>query len=208
MSPLRRTLIAGAAALMVTGMLTACVPEPVPTSSSSAPMPTASSAAPSGSATTEPDDGDDLVLPAACEELYSPGMLATLQADIPPMNDPGTTMLSTENAEAIGVIESAEQTIRCSWGPPSERGIATNVTIITPEQRDALFTAFEQSGFSAEDYASGTIHRIQQEMITLDDELVTLGETHYLSGNGWVSTRWIQYLPEGYVEDIVTSLWG
>lgn len=207
MSSLRRTLVAGAAALLVTGMLTACVPEPVPTSSVSAPMPTVVSPSPTASESSEPG-GDELAVPAACEELYSPEMLATLQAEIPPMNDPGTTMLSTENAEAIAIIESAAETIRCSWGPPSERGIATNVTIITPEERDALFTSFEQAGFSAEDYASGTIHRIQQEMITLDDELVTLGETHYLSGNGWVSTRWIQYVPEGYIEDIVASLWG
>jgi hypothetical protein len=207
MSSLRRTLVAGAAALMVAGALTACVPEPVPTSSVSAPMPTAPSSVPTDGATSDPGAGDEIALPAACEELYSPAMLTTLQAEIPPMNDPGTTMLSTESAEAIAVIESAEQTLRCSWGPPSERGIATNVAVITPEQRDALFTAFEQAGFSAEDYASGTIHRIQQEMITLDDELVTLGETHYLSANGWVSTRWIQYLPEGYVEDIVASLW-
>ena len=45
-------------------------------------------------------------------------------------------------------------------------------------------------------------------MITQDDALVVKGEVHYLRGDTWVSTRWINVDPDGYTEDIVASLWG
>lgn len=198
------TLALGVVALVTAG----CAPEPSPTTSrSGSAQPTNTSSA-SPSATSAPDSDEALALPASCDALYSPAMRATLDADVPPLNDPATDLVSTENTLGLEILGSATETIRCSWGPPSERGLATNVTVITDEQRDELSAAFAQSGFSTEDLAGGTIHRIEQEMITQDDELVTKGEIHYLRGDGWVSTRWINVQPDGYTEDIVASLWG
>lgn len=212
MSSRRRPLVrvsAVVSAIALAILTTGCQPEPGPTSSGS-PSPSTSPTATTTPSATPSVTGDpigDLVLPSACEAIYSPEMLATLEAEVPPLNDPGITMLSTQNVEAIEILSAAAETLRCTWGPPSERGIATNVTIVTAEQRDALFQAFEREGFAAEDLGEGTIHRIEQEMITQDDEIVRLGETHYIGGDGWISTRWINVAPEGYTEDIVRSLW-
>ncbi|MET0296098.1 MAG: hypothetical protein ABW024_01755 [Microbacterium sp.] len=183
--------------------------------------PYAPGASPSGTATVAPttpaasgtpsateSPAEPFTFPTSCDELYSPDFRATLDADIAPLNDPGTTMLSTENPVAIETIEGAAETLRCSWGPPSERGISTNVTVVTPEQRDELSSAFEGAGFSTEDYQGGTLHRIEHETLTQDDVVVTISETHYLHGDGWVATRWINVDPDGYMEDIIASLWG
>lgn len=199
----RVVLALGVVALVTAG----CAPEPAPgPSGPSATAAPTSTSAPSSSPTSTPEEG--FALPASCDDLYSPAMRAVLDADVPPLNDPGTTMISTESAAALELLGSATQTVRCSWGPPSERGLATNVTVVTAEQRDALSAALAQEGFSTEEQDGGTLHRIEQEVITLDDELVKKGEIHFLRADGWVSTRWINVLPEGYTDDIVASLWG
>lgn len=187
---------------------TACVPEPAATST---PSPTASAALPSPtpSATETIAPGDDgMALPATCEDVYTPEMLATLQAEVAPLNDPGTTMSSTENATALEILASGTPTLRCSWGPPSERGMSTNITIVGADQAGAIADALTGSGFSATELAGGTLYEYSQEMVTQDDVLVELGETHYLRGDGWVATRWINVDPEGYTEAIVSTLWG
>ena len=69
-------------------------------------------------------------------------------------------------------------------------------------------SARSASGFGCAEQDGGTICRIEQKRIDLDDNEVTLGETHYVRGNGWVSTAWINFAPEGYTEDIADTLWG
>ena len=188
---------------------TACVPEPAattdpsPSTSASAPVPS-----PSPTETAATTGGDAMALPATCEEVYTPEMLATLQAEIAPLNDPGTTMTSTENATALEILDSGTPTLRCSWGPPSERGMSTNITIVGAEEAAAVAEALTGAGFSSTDLAGGTLYTYSQETVTQDDVLVELGEIHYLRGDGWVATRWINVNPDGYTEAIVASLWG
>lgn len=187
---------------------TACVPEPAATS---APSPSTSATAPSPtpSPTETAAPGDDgMALPATCEGVYTPEMLATLQTEVAPLNDPGTTMSSTENATALEILASGTPTLRCSWGPPSERGMSTNITIVTPDQSTAIADALTRTGFSSTELGGGTLYEYSQQTVTQDDVLVELGETHYLRGDGWVATRWINVQPEGYTEAIVQSLWG
>lgn len=194
-----------AVALLATG----CRPEPSGTPE------------PSGSATVEqptpgpsvtpietelPDAGFEM--PATCEEIYSAAMLAQLQSENPPLNDPGVTMLSTENAALLEIIDSGAPTIRCSWGQPSEVGLATNVTTIDAEQAAAISAALAQAGFGCEALGDGTVCRIEQRGVTLDDQEYTRGETHYIGEGAVVTTAWINFNPEGYTEDVVATLWG
>ena len=195
------------AALSIAG----CAPEPsTPSATASAspsseqsPSPSASERTPSATA-----DSENIALPATCEQIYSPEMLASLTAQAPPLNDPGLTMLSTQNAELLEILHSGVPTIRCSWGAPSELGLATNVSIVDAAQSAAIASALRSAGFGCEPYAGGTICRTDQTVITQDDEQVHLGETHFVRGNGWLSTAWINFAPTGYTEDIVATLWG
>jgi len=193
--------------------LAGCAPEPMsssataPASPSSAqtPAPTASEPSPSATAAA---DASNIALPAACEQIYSPQMLASLTEAAPPLNHPELTMLSTQNAELLEIQHSGVPTIRCTWGAPSEFGLATNVSIVDAAQSAAISTALRDAGFGCEEHAGGTICRTDQTVISQDDTQVRLGETHFLRGNGWVSTAWINFAPTGYTEDIVATLWG
>lgn len=209
-----RTRILRASALavglvVVAAALVSCRPEPAPsptrTAASAAPDPTPS-AEPTTPAPEASADTEDIALPTSCEAIYSPEMLASLNAQNPPLNDPGVTMESSQNVEALELLTSGIPTIRCSWGVPSEHGLATNVSVITPEQAAELETALLAHGFGAEELPPGTAYRIEQRGIDLDDNEYVIGETHFLHGNAWISTRWINFAPAGYTEDIVATL--
>jgi hypothetical protein len=206
---LQRAVAAAAAALCLG--LVGCQPEPVPTS---APTPSSSSSpSPSPSLTGSPSPtetaqaGEEIALPTSCEQLYSPEMLAALQQRVP-LNDPGVTMTSTQNVGALEILTSGIQTLRCTWGAPSETGLATNVSIVDPAQSAAVVDALAGSGFTCEPIDGGTVCRFERTVITQDDVQVSLTETHVLRGNAWVSTATVDFEAEGYSEDMVATLWG
>ncbi|HYI50379.1 MAG TPA: hypothetical protein VEX42_02280 [Microbacterium sp.] len=151
--------------------------------------------------------GEDIELPTGCEQLYSSGMLASLQQK-GPLNDPGVTMTSTQTVDALELLTSGIPTIRCTWGAPSETGLATNVSIVDAAQSAAIATALANAGFACESRDAATVCRYTQTMVDLDDDLVELTETHALRANAWVSTATINFGSEGYTEDIMATLWG
>jgi hypothetical protein len=179
-------------------------PQPAPTSTGD-PTPdiTTLGETPGASTSPTPEPVADISIPVSCEDIYSPDMIALLEGENPPLNDPGVTMESTENPALLEVLHSGAQTLRCSWGLPSSYGLATNVTILDEGQADAVRGALTSGGFSCGDLDRGTVCRVQQ-----GDEENAFGESHYLRANGWVSTRWINFGPRGYTEDIVSTLWG
>ncbi|SDH39861.1 hypothetical protein [Microbacterium pygmaeum] len=197
-----------ALALLTVGIV-GCQPEP-----SATPSPTASATSTPGPSTASPSPIESELpdasfsLPTSCEQLYSPAMLASLNAQNPPMNDPGVTMTASQNVAALELLASGIPTIRCSWGQPSETGLATNVSVIDAAQSQALLDALAVAGFACEPLADGTVCRTEQTVIDQDDEMVTIGEVHYVRGDGWVSTATIDFSPDGYTEDIVATLWG
>nr|WP_206687674.1 hypothetical protein [Microbacterium yannicii] len=190
-------------------VVSGCRPEPAATPSSS-PSITMKDTTPSPSVspieTQKPQA--DFELPTACEEIYSDAMLASLQSANPPLNDPGVTMLSTENADLLEIIHGGAPTLRCSWGQPSEYGLATNVTVIDDDQAAAILTALPAAGFGCEALGDGTVCRIEQKGVTLDDKEYTRGETHYVGDGAVVTTAWINFAPDGYTEDVVATLFG
>lgn len=179
-------------------------PQPIATSTGDpTPQITTLGATPEASASASASPAADISIPVSCEDIYSAGMLSLLQSGNPPLNDPGVTMDSTEVPAALEMLRSGAQTLRCSWGLPSSYGLATNVTIVDAEQTATVLDALDAAGFACGDLADGTVCRVQQS-----DEENAFGESHFLRANGWVSTRWINFGPQGYTEDIVATLWG
>ena len=188
--------------------LAGCAGEPGPAASTPAGTPSASqgpSVAPSTPAASPTPTKTAVALPADCQDVYSPEMLQTLNAKNPPLNDPGVTMTSTELVEALEVLDSGVPTLRCSWGVPSDYGLATNVTITTPAQASGLTKAMRDRGFSCSESAGETRCELSENF---SDPVGAAGETHVLRGNIWVATHWLNFAPDGYTEDIVEQLFG
>ncbi len=196
-------LAAGALVLAGCDALPTQSPEPTASASSAAPIP-------SGSSTAAPSPTADagFTVPDSCEQLYSPGMLDELNRTNPPLNDPGITIYATENVEALEILSSGIPTLRCSWGVAGEPGLVTSVSVVSADQSAALRDAFSSSGLACEALGSGTVCRIEQQTIDRNDNIVSIGETHYLQGSGWVATHWVNFAPDGYTEDIVATLWS
>ncbi|HWI32208.1 MAG TPA: hypothetical protein VNT50_12010 [Microbacterium sp.] len=202
----RTAFAVAGAALMVAALAGCAAPDPEASSSASpTSSPSPSNASPSPTASD--DTGSALELPTACEDIYSDAMLAEMQATASPLNDPGLTMLSTELAAGLEVLDTAP-TLRCTWGAPSEFGLSTNVTIVDAEQSASIEQAAVEAGMTCEAYAGGTICRIETEHLVEGDVYAVVGETHYLRDDGWIATHRINLAPEGYTEDIVATLWG
>lgn len=203
-----RTASALAGVALAVAALAACATPPVisvstPPTTSSQPS---SSAALSSSASLSEDAATALVLPGACEDIYSDAMFAYLTATAPPLNDPGHTTPSTELAVGREVLDVAP-TLRCTWGGPSEYGLSTNVTIVDAGQTASVEQAAVESGMTCKPHSEGTICRTREDLFVDGELYATVGETHYFQGNGWVATHWTNFAPEGYTEDIVATLW-
>lgn len=197
-----------AVVLVSSAVLAGCsaTPQPEPTSTGDpTPEITTLGETPEASASPSPsaENTADISIPVRCEDIYSAAMLSVLESGNPPLNDPGVTMDSTEVPALLDVLRSGAQTLRCSWGLPSSYGLASNVTIVDADQAEVVRDALASAGFACGDLAGGTVCRVQQT-----DEENAFGESHYLRANGWVSTRWINFGPQGYTEDIVATLWG
>lgn len=202
--PRTRALLAATAVLAAAFALAACVPEPEatgtpgPSSSASASTP-AESAEPSVAPSDRPQ-ALEIALPASCDALYSAAMRTTLEADVPPLGDPGLTLQSTRLQPALGALESGYPTLRCSWGTAGESGLSTNVTILAPEDVPRVQDMLAVNGLVCADAAGG--------ILCTSSGSETEGESHFLRGNGWVATAWVGELPDGYTEDVAATLWG
>ena len=205
-------VIGGVSALLFVGaLLAACAPEPGPGATPSTSATPSLSIRPGDPSATPietrlPDAGFEV--PGTCEEIYSASMLARLEATVPPLNDPGLTMLSTENTDLLEILDAGAPTLRCTWGAPGEVGIATAVTAVDGETASTIVDTLAGAGSECEALGDGTVCRIEQKGLTLDDQEYTKGETHYVGGGGWASTAWINVDTSGYTEDIVATLWG
>ncbi|WP_236968363.1 hypothetical protein [Microbacterium aurantiacum] len=195
------------AAGVLLAVLTGCQPEPVGFTATPAPTPTAS-ATPPAETSTPTETAPAAALPGECGALYSEGMRASLEAAVPPANDPVVTMLSSQNAQLAELLASGIPVLRCTWGGAEGPGIATTVASIEPAQADAARAVMAESAFGCESVGHADLCRIERRGITLDDVEYVSGEDHLFADGLWVATSWIDVLPEGYSADIAAQLWG
>ncbi|MFJ4037867.1 hypothetical protein ACIPVB_07250 [Microbacterium sp. NPDC090007] len=209
MSPLVRVGIAGVVGAVLAVFLSACVPETESTAPTSGPA--SSSAAPSSTASATPTPTvsatPTTALPASCDGVYSEAMRTTLENEIAPLNDPQVTLLSTAQAPLLELLQSVP-TVRCTWGGPGDRGLATNVSVVDPGQAAIIRDALSGAGFGCDDADGVTTCRIEQRGVSLEDRPYERGETQAIAGDIWVSTSWINENPEGYTQDILSTVGG
>lgn len=203
---IRPALGASAVALTLGLVLTGCVPE-AEREATASPTSTAPGVTPDASVppSPTPEPGPEVALPASCEEVYSDAMLTRLQQDGLPLNDPGVSMPSSMNATLLELMDTIP-TLRCSWGPPGDLGLTTNVSIVDAAQAAAVTAELSAVGFGCEQDSGALVCRIEQRGLTLDDHEYTRGEVHAVRGNLWIATGWLNFDPPGYTEDILQTL--
>jgi hypothetical protein len=209
MSPLARVAVAGVTAAAVALVLSACVPEAETAAPTAGPV--SSSAAPSQTASATPTPTVSATpataLPASCDGVYSSAMRSTLENEISPLNDPEVTLLSSAQAPLLELLQTIP-TLRCTWGGPGDRGLATNISIVDATQAATIRDALTGSGFGCDDADGTTTCRIEQRGVSLEDRPYERGETQAIKGDIWVSTSWINVNPEGYTQDILSTVGG
>lgn len=207
MSPLARAAAFGGVAVVAIVTMTACVPEAEPADTrASSPSPSAASPAPGASPTASASPTPTAAaLPASCDDIYSASMQTTLTADVPPLNDPGVTLLSTDQAALLELLDTVP-TLRCSWGEPGDTGLSTNVSVVSADQADTVRDILNTSGFGCASQGDATICRIEQRGVSLDDKPYTRGETQAVQGSYWITTSWVNIDPDGYTQDILAAL--
>ena len=168
---------------------------------------------PGPAASAQPTDDasgavDQVALPTDCEAIYTPQQWSELSnATDLPLNHPG--VVSNERLtqyDDVNALLSANEKLACSWGGPSEYGIVTWVTEVTPEQSAEAVRALEANGNECGEQLGGI--RCTQEFS--DDEAGTAvaGYSHVLRGNLWIATHWVNVAPEKYSEGIVETLFS
>ncbi|MGP3535262.1 hypothetical protein ACTU3I_10755 [Microbacterium sp. RD1] len=204
----RSVLTAAAAlgALVLSIALAGCVPEPQ-ISDSPAPSASGSSSPSAAGSSTPTPSASAAALPTDCGAVYSAGMRATLESQVPPLNDPGLTMYSTQNAALLELLDSVPS-LRCTWGAAGEVGMATTLAAVNAEQSATISDALAASGFGCATDSGAMICEIEQRGVSLEDEPFTRGETHALRDGLWVATSWLNVDPEGYTTDILATVGG
>lgn len=204
MSPLARAAALGGVAAVAIVTMTACVPETAPGSAQPSASVSSSSSETPQNPTASPTPTAS-ALPASCDDIYSAPMRSTLTADVPPLNDPGVTLLSTDQAPLLEMLD-AVPTLRCSWGEPGDKGLSTNVSVVSAAQADTVRETLRSAGFGCDTQGEATVCRIQQRGVSLDDKPYERGETQAVSGEYWITTSWVNIDPDGYTEDILATL--
>ncbi|GGE81851.1 hypothetical protein GCM10011313_00310 [Mycetocola zhadangensis] len=177
---------------------------PTPTATASAsPSPTPSATA---TPTPTPLDPDSIALPDECDEAFSPAYFELLLSYGLPLNDPTVAESPITKSVSVERLRAVLPHLRCTWGAASETGILSAVNIVTEAERNAAIAALGADGYTCADELGGTHCTIE----FLDDtgEFAAAGESHYLRGNGWISSYWTQIDFSGYTEDIIGTLWA
>lgn len=193
-------------------ILTACSPTaeptgtPEPTESSPAPSPTATvteTPTPEPEPTEEPSD--DIALPERCEDAFT----QVLMRDYGPLNDPWLQLPSAEDPVLQEMLETLP-TLRCTWGMPSEVGIATNITVVSADEAETVRGILTGDGIACTEMSADPAHTRCEFTDEVQDEngYATWGETHDFRANIWISTAWVNIDTVGYNNDILATLWG
>src|SRR5690606_6498536 len=154
------------------------------------PEPTVSSPAPTVTTTQTPTEepSDDIALPERCEDAFT----EVLTRDIGPLNDPWLQLPSAEDPVLQEMLETLP-TLRCTWGMPSEVGIATNITVVGAEEADTVRGILTGDGIACSEVTAEPAHTRCEytDEVHDDNGHASWGEIHDFRANIWISTGWV-----------------
>lgn len=186
--------------------------DPASASGSPTPLGTAFPAptiTPSGAPATTPAPSAGQAVPGSCDELYSSGMVATLQGAGVVLNpawiyDPAQfDQVGTQVGSLQPILETTPK-LSCTWtssGGGSEVGLTTEIVSVTSAQADQIVSTLTGIGWSRLDELGGVRFVIQQNM-----EGNAVGESQFLRDGLWFSTQYVNLAINGYTADMVANV--
>lgn len=174
--------------------------EPASTPTRAPAVDSSASASPSSSPSTSAEN-----LPEDCARTVSAEELSRLITAGLRLNDPGFTMLATQQADLLDLLTTVP-TVACTWGPPGTKGIASNISSVDEDQSARIRSALEGAGFGCDDEFDATVCRIEQRGVSLDDQPYVRGEVHALRGGLWVAASWLNVDVDTYVQDVLSTV--
>ena len=150
----------------------------------------------------------EFALPARARTSTPAAMLGLAQGEPAAERSRRHDELDPERRRARAPRPPASRPSAARGAQPSESGLATNVSVVDAARPRRCWTRCAPRVRLRDRSGTARSARSSRRTVDLDDNEVTLGETHFVRGDGWVSTAWINFAPEGYTEDIVATLWG
>lgn len=164
---------------------------------------------PGSSAPPAPPAGK--AVPGSCGDLYSSGMVATLQGAGVALNpswifEAGQfDQVGTQVGSLQPILETSPK-LSCTWTTPgggSEVGLTTEIVQVTSTQADQIASTLTSIGWSRLDELGGVRFVVQQNM-----EGNAVGESQFLRDGLWFSTQYVNLAVNGYTADMVSNVFG
>ncbi|MBZ4487609.1 hypothetical protein LQ938_02155 [Microbacterium sp. cx-55] len=189
-----RTAVAGSVAVFAMILLTACAPDPSPTSPRTPPPSATASAAP---AATPTPTATPVAVPTDCRALVSEPVLAQF-GDLP-LNDP---------AYGSDVGTQADGSLVCLWGRPDTDTGRLSTTISRMARGpalDLLNGLADSEGYTCYTPDGGT----RCEKTWIDEEYpVTDGRTLFWRDDILIDTSYRNLAPSGYTDSVIAAVFG
>lgn len=145
--------------------------------------------------------------PTSCADIYTkdwasilaPLVLNPAWADAP---DSGARF-GTDDADLETVLKQTTG-VTCVWaaaGGGSGEGLTTNVAFLADAQVSSVEERLKLLDFAC----SGERGGLRCAIDHVTDE-GAWGETHFIRGGIWIATNWVNSNPDGYTDDIVTTV--
>lgn len=202
-----RWWVTGAVACLVIAVVAAQVlaragePEASPSTRATSSMPT-----PSQTATVKPAAA--IQMPTDCDALYSPAMLPAFgELVLNPdwSRGAGERQLSGTNDQELQGAIDAHEPLHCDWASAnggSGVGLSTDVVSVSAElgaSVEARLLALEASCYEE---LSGL-----RCVTSGSGDGGIWGESHFLRDGLWLATKYVNFAPEDYTENVVANLW-
>jgi len=151
-------------------------------------------------------------IPAGCESLYSPSMVAQLQGYGVVLNPAWARAelaetVSLEDPELVNFVTSRPN-LQCLWVTPgggSGMGIETRIVPVTAEEDAVVQARLANLGYDRIAELGGTRYVFG---VAGSEFGAAYGESHIVVGGYWFATSWLELGITGYTADMVTTLLG
>lgn len=147
--------------------------------------------------------------PTDCAVLYTPAMLDEFgQLALNPewSKIAGDAALFGTDDQEMQLLMDVDGPLVCLWGDErggGDVGLTTSVVSVSSAVNTAVQARLSALKFNCYEELRG----LRCVMSQSSEDGMT-GESHFLRDGLWVATKWVNFAPENYTENVIANLWG